>query len=84
MAGKCEILLQAGKAPPNLAKFTMVSAATSPYSRPTTLTSLPAMLHDPSHRPQPITAAVIALKPAEKDVLRRLVAELSQIAALPV
>lgn len=42
------------------------------------------MLHDPSHRPQPITAAAINLKPAEKDVLRRLVAEISQIAALPV
>ncbi|MGA2748907.1 MAG: hypothetical protein ABSG59_09045 [Verrucomicrobiota bacterium] len=42
------------------------------------------MLHDPSHRPQPITASEIQLQPAEEDVLRRLVAQLGQIAALPV
>ena len=42
------------------------------------------MLHDPSHRPQPITAEAITLEPAEKDVLRRLVGELAAIAALPV
>jgi len=42
------------------------------------------MLHDPSHRPQPITTEEIKLQPAEKEVLRRLVAELAQIAALPI
>ena len=42
------------------------------------------MLHDPSHRPQPITADEIQLKPKEKEVLKRLVSELAQIAALPV
>ena len=42
------------------------------------------MLHDPSHRPQPIFADEIKLQPAEKDVLRRLVAELAAVAALPV
>ena len=41
------------------------------------------MLHDPSHRPQPIIADEIKLQPDEKDVLRRLVAELARIAALP-
>src|SRR5512136_868929 len=42
------------------------------------------MLHDPSHRPQPITMEEIILQPQEKEVLRRLVADLAQIAALPV
>ena len=42
------------------------------------------MLHDPSHRPQPITTDAIHLEPAEEDVLRRLVDELARIAALPV
>lgn len=42
------------------------------------------MLHDPSHRPQPITTEEIELQPDEKEVLRRLVAELAEIAALPI
>ncbi|MBM3883481.1 MAG: hypothetical protein FJ387_27885 [Verrucomicrobia bacterium] len=42
------------------------------------------MLHDPSHRPQPIVAEAIRLQPREKEVLRRLVAELAQIAQGPV
>ena len=42
------------------------------------------MLHDPSHRPQPITTEPIQLQPDEKEVLRRLVAELAQVAELPV
>jgi hypothetical protein len=42
------------------------------------------MLHDPSHRPQPITTEEIKLQQDEKEVLRRLVAELAEIAALPV
>jgi hypothetical protein len=42
------------------------------------------MLHDPSHRPQPITASEMKLQPADEDVLRRLVAQLAQIAALPI
>ncbi len=42
------------------------------------------MLHDPSHRPQPITTAAINLKPAEKEVLRGLVSAVAQVAALPV
>jgi hypothetical protein len=42
------------------------------------------MLHDPSHRPQPITTSEIKLQPAEKDVLRHLVAQLAPIATLPV
>ena len=42
------------------------------------------MLHDPSHRPQPITTEEIKLQPAEREVLRGLVAELAQIAALPI
>ena len=42
------------------------------------------MLHDPSHRPQPITTEKIRLLPAETDVLRRLVDEFAGIAALRV
>jgi hypothetical protein len=42
------------------------------------------MLHDPSHHPQPITSEPIRLQTAEREVLRRLVTELAQIAALPV
>lgn len=42
------------------------------------------MLHDPSHRPQPITTEGIVLEPREKEVLRRLVADLASIADLPV
>jgi hypothetical protein len=42
-----------------------------------------SMLHDPSHRPQPICADEIKLQPQEKEVLRQLVAELATIAALP-
>ena len=42
------------------------------------------MLHDPSHRPQPITTEEIKLELAEKEVLRRLVGELAEIAALPI
>ena len=42
------------------------------------------MLHDPSHRPQPITTEDIRLLPAETDVLRRLVDEFAGIAALRV
>jgi len=42
------------------------------------------MLHDPSHRPQPIVADEIKLRPQEKDVLRGLVQALADIAALPV
>lgn len=42
------------------------------------------MLHDPSHRPQPIMTGEIRLQPDEQDVLRGLVAELGRIAALPV
>lgn len=41
------------------------------------------MLHDPSHRPQPIAMEAIALQAGEKEVLRRLVADWAQIAALP-
>jgi hypothetical protein len=41
------------------------------------------MLHDPSHRPQPIFPGEITLRPQEKEVLRGLVAELATIAALP-
>jgi hypothetical protein len=42
------------------------------------------MLHDPSHRTPPPADEEIVLRPAEKDVLRRLVADLAEIAALPV
>jgi len=42
------------------------------------------VLHDPSHRPQPVTTEAIQLRPVEKAVLRRLVAELAEIAVLPV
>jgi len=42
------------------------------------------MLHDPSHRPQPITTEEIRLLPAETDVLQRLVDEVAGIAALRV
>ncbi|MEN6607423.1 MAG: hypothetical protein ABFD60_09270 [Bryobacteraceae bacterium] len=42
------------------------------------------MLHDPSHiTPQPI-AEEIRLSPRDRDVLRRLAAEIAEIAALPV
>jgi hypothetical protein len=42
------------------------------------------MLHDPSHyEPRPI-AEEIRLKPAERDVLRRLAGELAEVAALGV
>lgn len=41
------------------------------------------MLHDPSHRPQPIATEAIVLQAGEKEVLRRLVADLARIAALP-
>ncbi len=42
------------------------------------------MLHDPSHRPQPICTDEIILEPSEKEVLRQLVAEIAAIAADPV
>jgi len=42
------------------------------------------MLHDPSHRPQPILVEAIKLTPREKEILRRLVGELAEVAALPV
>ncbi len=42
------------------------------------------MLHDPSHRTPPPVDEEIVLRPAEKDILRRLVADLAEIAALPV
>jgi len=42
------------------------------------------MLHDPSHRPQPIVAEEIKLTPREKEVLRGLAGELAAIAALPI
>lgn len=42
------------------------------------------MLHDPSHRPQPIVAEPIHLEPREIEVLRRLVEELATAAASPV
>ena len=42
------------------------------------------MLHDPSHRPQPIVAEEINLQPREKEVLRGLAKELAGIAVLPI
>jgi hypothetical protein len=42
------------------------------------------MLHDPSHYAPPPIAAEIKLAPRDVDVLRRLAAELAEIAALPV
>jgi hypothetical protein len=42
------------------------------------------MLHDPSHRPQPIVTDAIRLQPKEEEVLRGLVAELAAVAALPI
>ncbi len=41
------------------------------------------MLHDPSHRTPRAVAEKIKLGPAERDVLRRLVGEIAEIAALP-
>ena len=42
------------------------------------------MLHDPSHYEPPPLAEEIELSPRDRDVLRRLAAEVAQIAALPV
>ncbi|MBN1394013.1 MAG: hypothetical protein JW959_03195 [Pirellulales bacterium] len=42
------------------------------------------MLHDPSHYEPPPIAEEIKLSPRDVDVLRRLAAELTEIAALPV
>ncbi len=42
------------------------------------------MLHDPSHYEPPPIAEEIKLTPSDTDVLRRLAAEVAEIAALPV
>jgi len=42
------------------------------------------MLHDPSHYEPPQEAEAIALKAADRDVLRALASEVAEIAALPV
>ena len=42
------------------------------------------MLHDPSHYEPPPIAEEIQLAPQDTDVLRRLAAEVAEIAALPV
>jgi hypothetical protein len=42
------------------------------------------MLHDPSHYELPQEAEAIALKAADRDVLRELASEVAEIAALPV
>jgi hypothetical protein len=42
------------------------------------------MLHDPSHRTPPPSEEPIVLAADEKEVLRRLIGELAEIAALPV
>jgi hypothetical protein len=42
------------------------------------------MLHDPSHRPQPIVTAEIKVGARDTEILRRLAGEVAAIAALPV
>ena len=42
------------------------------------------MLHDPSHYAPPPLAEEIKLTPRDVDTLRRLAAEVAEIAALPV
>ena len=42
------------------------------------------MLHDPSHYEPPPLAEEIKLSPKDTDILRRLAAEVAQIAALPI
>ena len=42
------------------------------------------MLHDPSHYEPPSLAEEIKLAPKDSDVLRRLAADVAQIAALPI
>ena len=42
------------------------------------------MLHDPSHYEPPPVAEEIELSPKDTDALRRLAAEVAQIAALPI
>src|SRR5512137_1815138 len=42
------------------------------------------MLHDPSHHTPAPVAEEIKLRPADRDLLRRLAGELAAIAALPV
>lgn len=42
------------------------------------------MLHDPSHRTPPPANEPIDLRPGEKNTLRRLIAELAEVASLPV
>ncbi len=42
------------------------------------------MLHDPSHYEPPVEAEPIVLSATDRDILRRLVSECAEIAALPV
>ena len=42
------------------------------------------MLHDPSHHTPPPVAEEITLPPGDRDILRRLAAEVATIAALPI
>ena len=42
------------------------------------------MLHDPSHRPEPIVAEQIRVSQQDREILRRLAGELAEVAAQPI